>query len=199
MLKLVACSRVLKHAVTCRSSIPFCPPSSSVTSQFINTTSFRLYFTNAFEPQKRHDYYMDPPSTADLLDRFLRRLIRTSKRIRSFLPRNVKVVKPSSKKEDADGLYYLIHLKGVGPEKVKVSVDHGTILIEGNNTDIYIKYVCWVDLPDIDIPDKRFKTRDIKAEVDPHGTVKLIIPKLKKKESVYNVNLGTVDEMLDFD
>ncbi|XP_071735070.1 heat shock 22 kDa protein, mitochondrial-like [Rutidosis leptorrhynchoides] len=188
MLKLVACSRVLKHAVTCRSSIRFCPP-SSVTSQFINTASLRLYST---EPPKRHDL-----ASADLFSRLIRRVSRFSKRVRIFLPHNVKVVRPSSKKEDADGLYFIIPLNPVRLEDVKVSVDKGTIFIEGNNsTDPRIKNVCWIDLPDIDLPVKMFKSSDIKAEVDPHGAVMLIIPKLKKQELVYNVNLIISDKRL---
>ncbi|XP_071734899.1 23.5 kDa heat shock protein, mitochondrial-like [Rutidosis leptorrhynchoides] len=185
MLKFVACSRVLKQVATCRSVIPFCPPSSVTSDQFINTSFGPLYSTHHVGEKR---YYQ---VALDLLNRIpvTRKLMRATDRFLQSL--NVQVVTPISKKEDADHLYVTIDL-GVKRENVKVLVDHRTVFIEAMNDPDMInksveKYVCWVDLPDIDFPFKMFKANDIKAEYS-NGKLKLIIPKLKKEDLVYYVN-----------
>lgn len=120
-----------------------------------------------------------------------RKLIRYFQRI-NYLP--AEEIKPYDKKETAECLYLYIHMKGVGHEDVKVSVDRNTVLIQGEAADEskairgFKKYVCWFDFPDIDLPDKIYKISDIKAEMKKDdGELKLTIPKFKKEERVFNV------------
>ncbi|XP_071738949.1 heat shock 22 kDa protein, mitochondrial-like [Rutidosis leptorrhynchoides] len=195
MLKrVVGCSRVLKHVVTgsrANVMLAFCPASSLVTcDQFINTKSFRLYSTDADGPRKRYAYYALEHLVGPKISRSL---MRGLKRIVPRLSSNVQVVRPVSKKEDADCIYFIIPLSRVKPEGLKVSVDHGTVFIEGKDTESLEK-ICGVDLPDIDLQDKIYNTSDIKAEFTPHcGTLKLIIPKLKQEETVYDVNFKIIE------
>ncbi|XP_071738947.1 23.6 kDa heat shock protein, mitochondrial-like [Rutidosis leptorrhynchoides] len=197
MFKFVARSRVLNHAVTtCSRSIVMpafsASSSSSVTSQFVNTTSFRLY-TTGDEPHERH-----VPGLFDRLSMY-RRLRRGLKR--TYNPSNVQLVCPDKTREDDDGLYITIPLNRVKPEDLKVTVDHGAVFIQGTlkstvkNVDDgreIDKYVCWVDVPDIDLQDKIFKIRDIKAEYNPYrALLKLTIPKLKEEDLLFDVNFKT--------
>ncbi|GKD52705.1 heat shock 22 kDa protein, mitochondrial isoform X2 [Tanacetum coccineum] len=138
---------------------------------------------------------------SDVFGRFFptRTLSRLYKRI-TCLP-SAKWVKPWLSAETNDNLYYFICVNGVGYEHVKVTVHHKTVLIEAQGNDRFKtqrgfeKYVCWIDLPDIDSPNKRYKISDIKAEMKINdGEVKLIIPKFKREEKVFNVNINPIPE-----
>ena len=71
---------------------------------------------------------------------------------------------------NSDALYFYILINGAGHENVKVTVHHFTLLVEAHGNDKFKPYrrfeksVCWIDLPDIDSPNKRCNVNGIKAE-----------------------------------
>ncbi|XP_071709482.1 23.6 kDa heat shock protein, mitochondrial-like [Rutidosis leptorrhynchoides] len=188
----MASSRVLKHLVT-KSVIRFRPASSVATSyRFLNSEAIRRNCHRISDVVYRRDLAAKPSFFADVCNRFstTRKLCRITKRLFETTKSTSKWIEPTITKEDDEGLYVSIHVSNVNVEDVKVSVSDNTVFIQGKDFDQFIMYMCWVDLPDIDSPDKIYNRRDIKAEMcTDKGTLKLIVPKFKKDEMAYNINV----------
>lgn len=112
-------------------------------------------------------------------------------------------VRPYKVYETFEHLRYYVHLNGVGPpqyDKVKVFVDHNTVFLQAKTCDTYentlgiSKYICWIDLPDIDSPYKKYNISDIKADLIMNEAIlKLTIPKFKQEDLAFQVNVDAVD------
>ncbi|XP_071709603.1 heat shock 22 kDa protein, mitochondrial-like [Rutidosis leptorrhynchoides] len=183
---------VLKHLVT-KSVISFRPASSVATSySFLNTETIRHDCNRSFDVDSRRVLATKPSFFADVFNRLsTRRLWRVIKRQLEVDKSTSVWIQPASTDEDAGCLYVSVDMPNVNGEGVNVTVSGNTLFIEGKDFDKFIKYMCWVDLPDIDSPDKIYNSREIKAELwTSKGSLKLIVPKLKKEETAYNVNVG---------
>lgn len=163
--------------------------------------------------------YIFARSRAKLLRMFFvsDRFIRTSRRMSRFYKRTISEHVPSSllvrqfvwSYETDEAAHFLIPLGGTEDEDVKVSVEKNktvTIIAELDGVfeamNGFKRYVCYIDLPDIDSPVKMYTTRGIKAiRFFNAGNVEIIIPKLKQhekqddenvNESTFNVNLDVI-------
>ncbi|XP_071709529.1 small heat shock protein, chloroplastic-like [Rutidosis leptorrhynchoides] len=144
--------RVLRHLVT-KSVISFRPASSVATSyRFLNTESIRHDFDRSLDVGNRLDLATKPSLFAGVFDRFA-----TTRKVNRFIKRRSEIaqsaaawIKPAITKEDDEALTYYIHMCSVKDEDVKVSVNENTVLVEAKDRVNFIKYMCWVDLPDID-------------------------------------------------
>lgn len=94
-------------------------------------------------------------------------------------------------RETADGLHLRVDMPGLGKEDVKVSVEQSTLTIKGESKkeseddDGGRRYTSRIDLPE-----KLYKTNEIKAEMK-DGVLKVFIPKIKEEErnDVIHVNI----------
>nr|XP_043614148.1 heat shock 22 kDa protein, mitochondrial-like [Erigeron canadensis] len=135
-----------------------------------------------------------------LINRFstTRRLSRFYKRRFEPVPSSV-MVRPRCY-ETNESLQVFIDVPGMAVENMKISVENNNaVLIVGEGDDHFEaihkfrKYICYIDLPDVDSPDKTYSTRGIKAEMKFNsGQVALTIPKLKPDEIAFNVNINPI-------
>ncbi|KAH7855065.1 hypothetical protein Vadar_020852 [Vaccinium darrowii] len=93
-------------------------------------------------------------------------------------------------RETEDGLYLRMDMPGLGKENVKVAVEQNTLVIKGETEesgedDGGRRYSSRIDLPD-----KLYKTDQIKAEMK-NGVLKVMVPKVKEEErsDVFHVNV----------
>lgn len=94
-------------------------------------------------------------------------------------------------RETEDGLYLRMDMPGLGKENVKVAVEQNTLVIKGETEeesgedDGGRRYSSRIDLPD-----KLYKTDQIKAEMK-NGVLKVMVPKVKEEErsDVFQVNV----------
>ncbi|GJR19613.1 heat shock 22 kDa protein, mitochondrial [Tanacetum coccineum] len=156
--------------------------------QFLNTTSVH--------PQG--------PAPRSLYERFsVKKLSRLFYRITHPVPSTVWVW-PRSEETD-ECIHYYIAVPGMHDEDVKVSVENNSVCVvaEGDKifeaTHSFKKYICYIDLPDIDSTNKIYTTRGIKAEMEFNcGQVKLTIPKLRQEEKMFDVKVNhTFETYLD--
>lgn len=87
-------------------------------------------------------------------------------------------------KETDDALHLRVDMPGLGKEDVKVSVEQNTLIIKGEGAkemneeeDEELKRYS----SRIELPDKVFKTDEIKAEMK-NGVLKVVVPKMKEEE-----------------
>ncbi|XP_071705510.1 23.6 kDa heat shock protein, mitochondrial-like [Rutidosis leptorrhynchoides] len=188
----MASLRVLKHLVT-KSGILFRPASSVATSyRFLNSEAIHRNCDLNSDVGNLRDLSPKPSFFPDVFNRFstTRKLQRVIKRTTEVIRTDSSWIRPADTVENDEGLYVTIYMSNVIGENVKVRVNDNTVFIEGRDLDQFIKYRCWVDLPDIDSPVKIYNPREIKVEMWTYvGTLKLFVPKLKKEEMAYNVNV----------
>lgn len=85
-------------------------------------------------------------------------------------------------KETDEGLNLRIDMPGLGKEDVKVTLEQNTLIIrgeggqEGDDEESVRRYSSRIDLPD-----KLYKTDQIKAEMK-NGVLKVMVPKVKEEE-----------------
>ncbi|KAL5810905.1 hypothetical protein ACOSQ4_027473 [Xanthoceras sorbifolium] len=83
-------------------------------------------------------------------------------------------------KETDDALNLRVDMPGLGKEDVKVSVEQNTLVINGEGQkeeeESVGRYTSRIDLPD-----KMYKTDQIKAEMK-NGVLKVVVPKVKVEE-----------------
>ncbi|KAL8520011.1 hypothetical protein ACS0TY_010811 [Phlomoides rotata] len=94
-------------------------------------------------------------------------------------------------RESGEGLHLRVDMPGLGKEDVKVSVEHNTLVIQGEGKkeseedEGGRRYSSRIDLPE-----KLYKTNEIKGEMK-NGVLKLFVPKIKEQErsDVFHVNV----------
>lgn len=126
-----------------------------------------------------------------------RRLTRIYKRLFKPVPSSL-LVWPKLY-ETAECARFIIPVPGLNDEDVKISVENNTVLIVAEGDEVFEathgfkKYISYVDLPDINSPDKIYTTRGIKADMKfGLGEIELTIPKLKQDERTFNLKVNRI-------
>ena len=129
----------------------------------------------------------------------IKKLSRLFYRITHPVPSSVWVW-PRSKETD-ECIHYYIPVPGIADEDVRLSVENNSVFVVAEGDKVFEamysfkKYVCYIDLPDIDSTNKIYTTRGIKAEMEFHcGLLKLTIPKLKQEEKMFDVKVNRTFE-----
>ncbi|KAL6581381.1 Heat shock 22 kDa protein, mitochondrial [Orobanche minor] len=94
-------------------------------------------------------------------------------------------------KETSDGLHLRVDMPGLGKEDVRVSVEQNTLTIRGEvKKESEEEEGCRRYSSRIDLPERLYKTDDIKAEMK-NGVLKVYVPKIKEEErsDVFHVNV----------
>ncbi|XP_051123072.1 heat shock 22 kDa protein, mitochondrial-like [Andrographis paniculata] len=93
-------------------------------------------------------------------------------------------------KETDDGLQLRVDMPGLGKEDVKVSVEQNTLIIKGEGKEFEGDETGRRYTSRIDLPEKLYKTSDIKAEMK-NGVLRVHVPKIKEEErtDVFHVNV----------
>ncbi|PKA50776.1 Small heat shock protein, chloroplastic [Apostasia shenzhenica] len=94
-------------------------------------------------------------------------------------------------REDGDALYLRIDMPGLGKESVKVTAEHGTLVIKGEGEleegeeENRRRYVTRIDLAP-----EMYRLDQIRAEMK-NGVLKVVVPKVKEEErkDVFHVHI----------
>ncbi|KAE8715961.1 Heat shock 22 kDa protein [Hibiscus syriacus] len=93
-------------------------------------------------------------------------------------------------KETEDALNLRIDMPGLGKEDVKVSVEQNTLVIKGEAKESDKEETDGRYTSRIHLPDKVYKTDQIKAEMK-NGVLKVVVPKIKEeKNDVFQVQIN---------
>lgn len=202
MAASLALKRLVSSSLLSRSLNPLRPAASAASSRLFNTNVVRDYDDDDDERSldvdrrsdrplyNRRDYFpyfgvFDPFSTrsvSQLLD-LVNNLGEPT--FASGVRRGWDI------KETAEGLNLSLDMPGLGKEDVKVSVEQNTLIIKGEgqkeseDAERGRRFSSRLDLPD-----KMYKTNEIKAEMK-NGVLKVFIPKVKEEErsDVFHVNI----------
>ncbi|XP_022865097.1 heat shock 22 kDa protein, mitochondrial isoform X2 [Olea europaea var. sylvestris] len=186
MASSLAMKRLWSSNMLSRSLRPVCAVAQPCTSRLFNTNAMRQYdrddrdldidrqsdrrvfspFSGVFDPFSSRSL----SQILNMMDQFMESPVATG------VPRNWDA------RETDDGLYLRMDMPGLGKEEVKVSVEQNTLIIKGEGKKEFEdeeggrRYSSRIDLPE-----KLYKTDEIKAEMK-NGVLKVFIPKIKQEE-----------------
>ncbi|CAI9762350.1 unnamed protein product [Fraxinus pennsylvanica] len=195
MASSLAMKRLLSSKLLSRSLCPVRTVAQPCTSRLFNTNAMRQYDGDGrdLDIDRRSDRRVFSPFS-EVFDPFSSRsLSQILNMMDQFVDSPVASGIPRSwdARETEDGLHLRMDMPGLGKEEVKVSVEQNTLIIKGEEKKEFEdeesgrRYSSRIDLPE-----KLYKTDEIKAEMK-NGVLKVFIPKIKQEErsDVFHVKI----------